>query len=226
MIRKILLSVLLCTNITFSHAQDYDQISKEICKSITKDQSLSGKIKFPDFRDFIKTDADKFLISDVNVFQFNLQKSLIKNCTEFPFIENYSLVPFSNVVDLEKVFNREDLAKLEKQLKEIQKTSRFQLFIISTDDYFPNENITDYSFSILNNNSSDLFQKGNMIIVFNLKSREVRISTNKIAQNIISDEFSQKLIDEIIVPNFSEEKYFEGINEAIVKINEKIVAED
>ena len=64
-----------------------------------------------------------------------------------------------------------------------------------------------------------------MIIVFNLKSREVRISTNKIAQNIISDEFSQKLIDEIIVPNFSEEKYFEGINEAIVKINEKIVEE-
>ena len=151
---------------------------------------------------------------------------MIKNCTEFPFIENYSLVPFLNIVDLEKVFNREDLAKLEKQLKEIQKTNRFQLFIISTDDYFPNENIIDYSFSILNNNSSDRFQKGNMIIVFNLKSREVRISTNKIAQNIISDEFSQKLIDEIIVPNFSEEKYFEGINEAIVKINEKIVAED
>ncbi len=43
MIRKILLSVLLCTNITFSYAQDYDQISKEICKSITKDQSLSIK---------------------------------------------------------------------------------------------------------------------------------------------------------------------------------------
>ncbi|MGV0920083.1 TPM domain-containing protein [Empedobacter falsenii] len=223
MIRKILLSVLLFTNITFSYAQDYDQISKEICKSIIKDQSLSGKIKFPDF---IKTDADKFLISDVNVFQFNLQKSLIKNCTEFPFIENYSLVPFSNVVDLEKVFNREDLAKLEKQLKKIQKTNRFQLFIISTDDYFPNENITDYSFSILNNNSSDLFEKGSMIIVLNLKSREVRISTNKIARNIISDDFSQKLIDEVIVPNFKEEKYFEGINEAIVKINEKIVVED
>ena len=43
---------------------------------------------------------------------------------------------------------------------------------------------------------------------------------------IISDEFSQKLIDEVIVPNFSEEKYFKGINEAIVKINEKIIEED
>ena len=161
-----------------------------------------------------------------SVLEWNGSNGYVDFTTKASFIENYSLVPFSNIVDLEKVFNREDLAKLEKQLKEIQKTSRFQLFIISTDDYFPNENITDYSFSILNNNSSDLFQKGNMIIVFNLKSREVRISTNKIAQNIISDEFSQKLIDEIIVPNFSEEKYFEGINEAIVKINEKIVAED
>ena len=65
-----------------------------------------------------------------------------------------------------------------------------------------------------------------MIIVFNLKSREVRISTNDIARNIISDDFSQKLIDEVVVPNFSEEKYFKGINEAIVKINEKIVVED
>ncbi len=65
--------------------------------------------------------------------------------------------------------------------------------------------LQNYSFSILNNNSSDLFQKGSMIIVFNLKSRDVRISTNKIARNYISDEFSQKLIDEIIVPNFKEE---------------------
>lgn len=222
MIRNILLLIILLINITISYAQDYYQISKEICKSITKDQSLSGKIKFPDFRDYIKTDAEDFLISDVNVFQFNLQKSLIKNCTEFPFIENYSLVPFSNVVDLEKIFNREDLAELEKQLKEIQNTNRFQLFIISTEDYFPNENITDYSFSILNHNSSDRFQRGNMIIVLNLKSREVRISMNNIARKIISDEFSQKLINEVIVPNFSEEKYFEGINEAIVKIKEKI----
>ena len=47
-----------------------------------------------------------------------------------------------------------------------------------------------------------------------------------IARNIISDDFSQKLIDEVVVPNFSEEKYFKGINEAIVKINEKIVVED
>ena len=61
-----------------------------------------------------------------------------------------------------------------------------------------------------------------MIIVFNLKSREVRISTNKIAQNIISDEFSQKLIDEIIVPNFSEEKYFEGIKNSIGEISRQI----
>ncbi|WP_291046990.1 MULTISPECIES: TPM domain-containing protein [unclassified Empedobacter] len=223
MIRKILLSVLLFTNITFSYAQDYDQISKEICKSFKKKKPAKNLL---DFNKYFNTDAVDFLISDVNIFQFNLQKNLIKNCTEFPYIENYSLIPFSNVVDLEKVFNREELAKLEKQLKEIQKINRFQLFIISTDDYFPNENIIDYSFSILNNNSSDRFQKGNMIIVFNLKSREVRISTNKIARNIFSDEFSQKLIDEVVVPNFSEEKYFEGINEAIVKINEKIVAED
>ncbi|WP_291077431.1 MULTISPECIES: TPM domain-containing protein [unclassified Empedobacter] len=223
MIRKILLSVLLFTNITFSYAQDYDQISKEICKSFKKKKPAKNLL---DFNKYFNTDAVDFLISDVNIFQFNLQKNLIKNCTEFPYIENYSLIPFSNVVDLEKVFNREELAKLEKQLKEIQKTNRFQLFIISTDDYFPNENIIDYSFSILNNNSSDRFQKGNMIIVFNLKSREVRISTNDIARNIISDDFSQKLIDEVVVPNFSEEKYFKGINEAIVKINEKIVVED
>lgn len=223
MIRNILLLVLLFTNITFSHAQDYDQISKEICKSFKKKKPAKNLF---DFNKYFNTDAVDFLISDVNIFQFNLQKSLIKNCTEFPYIENYSLIPFSNVVDLEKVFNREELAKLEKQLKKIQKTNRFQLFIISTDDYFPNENIIDYSFSILNNNSSDRFQKGNMIIVFNLKSREVRISTNDIARNIISDDFSQKLIDEVVVPNFSEEKYFKGINEAIVKINEKIVVED
>lgn len=223
MIRNILLLVLLFTNITFSHAQDYDQISKEICKSFKKKKPAKNLL---DFNKYFNTDAVDFLISDVNIFQFNLQKNLIKNCTEFPYIENYSLIPFSNVVDLEKVFNREELAKLEKQLKEIQKTNRFQLFIISTDDYFPNENIIDYSFSILNNNSSDRFQKGNMIIVFNLKSREVRISTNDIARNIISDDFSQKLIDEVVVPNFSEEKYFKGINEAIVKINEKIVVED
>ena len=222
MIRNILLLVLLFANIAFSYAQDYDQISKEICKSFKKKKPAKNLF---DFNKYLNSEAEDFLASDVNVFQFNLQKSLIKNCTEFPFIENYSLVPFSNVVDLEKVFDREELSNLEVLLIETQAANNLQIFVISTDDYFPNENIIDYSFSILNNNSSDRFQKGNMIIVFNLKLREVRISTNKISQNIISDDFSQNLIDEVIVPNFKEEKYFEGINEAIVKIKEKIVVD-
>jgi hypothetical protein len=220
MIRNILLSIFLLTNIKISYAQDYDQISKEICKSVKENKNFSKGLF--DFNKYLNSESEEFLISDANFFYFNLQKSLMKNCSDLPFIENYSLVPSSNVVDLEKVFNREDLAKLKERLKGIQNTNRFQLFVISTEDYFPNENIEEYSFSILNKNSSDLFQNGSLIIVFNLKSKEIRISTNNIARNIITDEFSQKLIDEVIIPKFREEKYFEGIINSVIEINNKI----
>ena len=131
-------------------------------------------------------------------------------------------MPLSNIADIEKIFSSDQTKKLERQLNEIQYKNRLQIIVITTDDYFPNENIDEYSFSILNNNYNNFFENGGIIFVINLKERNIRISTNSIAKEKLSDEFCQDLIDKTIVPNFKNEKYFDGIQQVIHKIQNKI----
>ncbi len=217
--------LILVTNLTWLQAQDYEKLGKEICENITKSDSISSEKIFKEFSKYYDLDNEKndLLISDFNGFSFNLQKEIIKNCSnKLPFLDSYSLMPLSNIADIEKTFSSDQTKKLERQLKEIQYKNRLQIIVITTDDYFPNENIDEYSFSILNNNYNNFFENGGIIFVINLKERNIRISTNSIAKEKLSDEFCQDLIDKTIVPNFKNEKYFDGIEQVIHKIQTKI----
>ena len=217
--------LILITNLTWLQAQDYEKLGKEICENITKSDSISSEKIFKEFSKYYDLDNEKndLLISDFNGFSFNLQKEIIKNCSnKLPFLDSYSLMPLSNIADIEKIFSSDQTKKLERQLKEIQYKNRLQIIVITTDDYFPNENIDEYSFSILNNNYNNFFENGGIIFVINLKERNIRISTNSIAKEKLSDEFFQDLIDKTIVPNFKNEKYFDGIEQVIHKIQNKI----
>lgn len=210
---------------SWTFAQDYEKLGKEICENISKNDSISQENIFNEFSKYYNLENEKndLLISDFNGFSFNLQKEIIKNCSnKLPFLDSYSLMPLSNIADIEKIFSPDQTKKLEKQLKEIQYKNRLQIIVITTDDYFPNENIDEYSFSILNNNYNNFFENGGIIFVINLKKRNIKISTNSIAQEKLSDQFCQDLINEKIVPNFKNEKYFEGIEQAIQKIQNKI----
>ncbi len=216
--------LILVTNLTWLQAQDYEKLGKEICENITKSDSISSEKIFKEFSKYYDLDNEKndLLISDFNGFSFNLQKEIIKNCSnKLPFLDSYSLMPLSNIVDIEKIFSSDQTKKLERQLKEIQYKNRLQIIVITTDDYFPNENIDEYSFSIFNNNYNNFFENGGIIFVINLKERNIRISTNSIAKEKLSDEFCQDLIDKTIVPNFKNEKYFDGIEQVIHKIKFK-----
>jgi len=217
--------LILVTNLTWLQAQDYEKLGKEICENIIKSDSISSEKIFKEFSKYYDLDNEKndLLISDFNGFSFNLQKEIIKNCSnKLPFLDSYSLMPLTNIADIEKIFSSDQTKKLERQLKEIQYKNRLQIIVITTDDYFPNENIDEYSFSILNNNYNNFFENGGIIFVINLKERNIRISTNSIAKEKLSDEFCQDLIDKTIVPNFKNEKYFDGIEQVIHKIQNKI----
>ena len=211
--------------ISWTYAQDYKKLSIEVCENISKNDSISSENFINEFGKYYNLDDEKneLLISDVNVFSFNLQKEIIKNCSnKLSFLDSYFLMPLSNIADLEKIFNPEQTKNLEKRLKDVQYKNRLQIFVISTDNYFPKQNIDDYSFSILKNNYNDFFENGGIIFVINLQARNIRISTNSIAKQKLTDEFCQELIDKTIVPNFKSEKYLTGIDEAISKIQTKI----
>ncbi len=55
----------------------------------------------------------------------------------------------------------------------------------------------------------------------NIKERNIRISTNSIAMENLSDEFCQNILDKIIIPAFKEGKYYEGIEKAVKEIETK-----
>lgn len=205
---------------SWTTAQDYQKLGSEICESISTNKSVSKESILKEFEKYYQSNVEKddLLISDANVFLFNLQKELIKNCsTELPIFDSF-LMLFSTIADTEKIFNNAQIQSLEKLLKEIKYKKRLQILIISTDDFFPHQNIGDYAFETLDANYNPAFENGGIIFVINTNERSIQITTNLPARKIIKDELSQNLIDQIIIPNFKNEKYFGGIQQAILKI--------
>ena len=213
----------LVLNLTWISGQNFEKLSKEICESISEKDSISQQKLFDEFSKYydFENKEKELLISDFNPFSFKLQRELIKNCPNLNYLDSYFLLPLSNIADIEQIFNREQLANLEKQLKNIQYKNRLQIFVVTTKDYFPQTNIDDFSYSVLNNNYSDFFEKGAIIFAVNIKERNIRISTNSIAMKNLSDEFCQDILDKIIIPAFKKGKYYEGIENAIKEIETK-----
>lgn len=208
----------------FVKGQDIEKISQSICNSL--DQSnhpIPQKIN-SETLNYLESYSESHFItkSDFNRLYLQIQNHLIKNCDKSTFTDGYSLLPIASIADTEHLFQQDQLVELEKKLKELKSKNRLQTFIITISDYFPNRTIEEYSFSIVNKNYNPLYKNGAVIIVVNTKQREIRISTNTIAQQKISDEFCSNLIDNVMLPLFKEEKYVEGINKAVLYLQNKI----
>jgi uncharacterized protein len=64
--------------------------------------------------------------------------------------------------------------------------------------------------------------KNNGIVIGLSKGhRTIRISNGYGIEPILSDKETKKIIDEIIIPEFKNERYYEGIRKGILKIIEK-----
>lgn len=114
----------------------------------------------------------------------------------------------SLVNDFEDAFTAKEEKKMAKILKKQAKKSGDNLVFVSVKGFEPAENLEDFSYQLIN--EWKLGPKG-ILIVFSKTKRKVRIETGSSIWSRLSNDEAKNILDEIMVPEFKKDKYFEGI---------------
>ena len=127
------------------------------------------------------------------------------------------------VYDYEKVLDEAQKKKLNDLFKKYEKKSSNEFILVTTDSYGNEEGIASYANQFCNINGIGKDGKDNwIIVVFSKQNSQIWMTTGDGIVKPHKDEVSQMMIDSIMLPQFKEEKYFEGLWSGSNKIIEFI----
>lgn len=116
------------------------------------------------------------------------------------------------VYDYEEVLDEEQENQFNDLFTKFQKKNSKEFVLVTTDSYGDEEGITSYANQFCNINGIGEPGKDNwIVIVFSKKNSEIWMTTGDGIVKDGKDEVSQMIIDSIMLPQFKEEKYFEGL---------------
>lgn len=169
-----------------------------------------------------------FSLSLVFFYNCSSQPILVENTTETQNttrINNIFNLPAPNnyVNDYSFLLTSNERSILENKLSSFDKKTTNQIIILTLDsDELDENNFDDFAFDISNSWGVGTKEKNNgLTIILSPVLRKIRISTGIGTQKIISDQMCVDIIEQIIVPEFKEENYFKGLDDAtdeIIKI--------
>lgn len=122
-----------------------------------------------------------------------------------------------HVHDFEHVFTTIELAELEATINKFQKETSNEIAVFTVQSIGNYTDFDKYALDLSNYWGIGLHENG-LTIVFSKSLRRIRISTGNGITYIITDAFCQKIIDTVIIPKFKNEEYYNGINDALIKI--------
>lgn len=128
-----------------------------------------------------------------------------------------------NVLDIENDFSNLEIDSLTHLARSLQRKKKIRILIVSIDDLYPYNSIKEYAEKQGNEwGIGAKSDKGGIIFIFSKTLRKMRISTTNVAQQYLTNQESQEIINNILLPNFKKEKYCKGILEMIMEIEKKI----
>lgn len=124
----------------------------------------------------------------------------------------------------------EQLLSLREKLTNFETETSHQIVVL-TIDTLGDETIENYAFQVFNLNKLGQADEDNgLLILFSEEDREVRIEVGYGLEPIITDAISSRLVRNVMIPEFKEQRYFEGIdlvtNEIIKIISDPRYAEE
>ena len=124
------------------------------------------------------------------------------------------------VNDFENLLADEEVKFLENLLDYYKKTSNREIVVITIDSIPSNSDFKQYAILTSNNWKIGESTDGNgLTVLLSKKLRKIRISTTDKTRYYLPDEFVKKVIDEIMIPEFKNDRYNDGI---LLGLNELI----
>ena len=118
------------------------------------------------------------------------------------------------VTDSADVFTPDQVLDLNQRLLDFEEKTTNQLVVVTIEE-LGFETIESYANGLFNQNGIGQKGKDNgLLILFSESDRKVRIEVGYGLEPYITDAVASRIIRNTMVPNFKEEEYFKGVNEA------------
>ena len=161
------------------------------------------------------------LMNDLSVYNYKMTRELRKECSEYR-INSFVLPIRTNIFDIEGLFTSNEFDSITKYAREFEKQKNIRLLIVTLDETYPYNDVTNYADGQGNDwNIGSKSENGGIMFVFSKLLKSVRISTSSKAKGFLTDDEIIKIIDEIIVPEFKKEEFYEGVIKTIREFKNK-----
>lgn len=127
------------------------------------------------------------------------------------------------VNDFEQDLTDSEKAELTKIITDFQKETGNQISIVSIANYEPYKSMDEYSLTLFKKWGVGQKDKNNgVMIAFSTALRRIRIQNGYGIESKMTNEETKKIIDNIMLPEFKSENYFEGLKKGLVAIMTEI----
>ncbi len=125
--------------------------------------------------------------------------------------------------DFEGIFTQEQITELDKIISLHEKETSNEITIVTIESIHPYKSLFDYSLDLMNNWGVGKKEKDNGVgIVFGKKIREIQIQVGYGLEADLDDVEAKKIIDNIIIPEFTKGDFFTGIKKGLLEIIKEI----
>lgn len=169
-----------------------------------------------------------FTISILTVFLMTTSCGLLKKSqTDNPVSTKTESSKFPEPVGyinaFENILTDQEERELTAIIKEHESKSGDQISIVTLTSLEPYDNIDDYSLDLANYWGVGQKEKDNGILIALGKGlRKIRIQNGYGIEKRLTDIETKKIIDEVMIPDFKNDNYFEGLKKGVEAIIEEL----
>ncbi len=141
------------------------------------------------------------------------QDSVTTDTEKTEYFESKSFPKQIGIVsDFDTTLTKEEIADLEKIIREYKNKTTNQIAIVSITDTLTEDNFDQYALDLSNYWGIGTKEKLNgLTIIYSIKLRKIRISTGTETEKKLTDEICDNILNEKILPYFKEGDYYSGL---------------
>lgn len=128
--------------------------------------------------------------------------------------------PIGFINDFENIFTDKQEQVLDSLIKNFENETTIQIAIVTLDNSYTNKSEFDnYTLKLANNWGVGQKDKDNGVLIgISSSLRIMRIQNGYGIEKILSDKETQVLVDSLFIPNFKQNKYFDGTKKGIIEL--------
>lgn len=129
------------------------------------------------------------------------------------------------VHDYENIFTAEQFVDISRVISKIKKEKKKRIIVISIDSIGSYSDFNKFAIDLSDywgKERSKFHEDITVTIIFSKSLRQVRISTTDDIRDKINDQLGQEIIDNILIPSFRKDDYYNGIKNSILALEEKL----